>query len=124
MLRPLVDPHEARLDRRRRTMRGGEIVGPDRAGEPILHLIHPCQHLVLVAPFENGEDWTEDLFLGDAHVHGHIDEHRWLDIEALGKMRIAWTFAAGEKPGAVLLAGLSVREQASAWHLAPDRTQR
>src|SRR6266403_3868520 len=122
MLRHLVDPHETRLDRRRRAMRGGEIVGPDRAGEPILHLIHLCQRLLLVAPLENGEDWTEDLFLGDAHVHGHIGEHRWLDIEALGKMRIAWPFAAGEKPGAVLLAGIDVREHAIVLHLAHDRT--
>src|SRR5467141_3978534 len=71
MLRHLVDPDEARLDRARHAMRGDEIVGPDRAGEPVFDLVHLRQHVLLVAPFQDGEDGAENLFLADAHVHGH-----------------------------------------------------
>src|SRR5947208_1127351 len=58
MLRYLIDPYETRLDSCRRTMGGDEIIGPDGAGQSVL-VIHLRQHLVLVAPFENGEDWAE-----------------------------------------------------------------
>src|SRR6266516_809415 len=61
MLRYLIDPYETRLDSCRRTMGGGEIIGPDRAGQSVLDLIHLRQHLVLVAPFQNGEDWARSL---------------------------------------------------------------
>src|ERR671935_2686244 len=105
MLRHFVDPHEARLDRRCRAMRGREIVRPDRAGQPVLHLIDLRQHLILVAPFEDGENRAEDLLLGDAHVHGHIGEHGRLDIEPLGEMGIARPLAASDETSAVLLAG-------------------
>src|SRR5262249_5260645 len=94
MLRHLVDPHESRLDGCRHAMRGDEIVGPDRAGQAIFNLVHLRQHLLLVAPFENGENRTEDLLLADAHVHGHVGEHRGLDVEALGEQGIARPLAA------------------------------
>src|SRR5262245_62438852 len=55
VLRHLVDPHEAGLDRRRRAVRGDEIIGPDRAGEPVFDLVDLRQHLLFVAPFEDGE---------------------------------------------------------------------
>src|SRR5215831_5971657 len=59
MLRHLVDPHEARLNRRRHAMGGGEIVGPDRTRQPVLHLIDLRQHVVLAAPFEDRENRAE-----------------------------------------------------------------
>src|ERR1700745_1722035 len=68
-LRHRVDPQEARLDRSCRAMRGDEIVGPDRAGQPVFDLVHLHQHLLLIAPFENGENRAEDFFLADAHIH-------------------------------------------------------
>src|SRR6266566_9696225 len=66
MLRHLVDPHEPRLDGCRHAMRGDEIVGPDRTGQPVFDLVNLREHLLLVAPFENGENRTEDLLLADA----------------------------------------------------------
>src|SRR5262249_19853556 len=56
MLRHLVDPHEASLDGSRDAVRGDEIVGPDRAGQPVFDLVHLRQHLLLIAPFENREN--------------------------------------------------------------------
>src|SRR6266446_1026151 len=52
MLRHLVDPYIAGLDRAGGAVRGGEIIGPDRAGEPVFDLIDLSEHLVLVAPLE------------------------------------------------------------------------
>src|SRR5262249_6725279 len=69
MLRHLVDPHVARFDRGGGAVRGREIVGPDRAGEPVFDLVDLGQHLVLVAPFEHREHRPEDLLLADAHGH-------------------------------------------------------
>src|SRR5207244_2166722 len=83
-------------NRGRRPMGGDEVVGPDRAGEPVFDLVHLREHLLLIAPFENGEHGAEDLLLGDAHIHGHVGEHRRLDVEALGEMRFARTLAAAE----------------------------
>src|SRR5262245_63381478 len=59
VLRHLVDPHEASLDRRRRAVRGDEIIGPDRAGQPVFDLVDLRQHPLLVAPFEDREDGAE-----------------------------------------------------------------
>src|SRR5262245_4231690 len=56
VLRHLVDPHEAGLYRRSRAVCGDEIVSPDRAGQPVFDLVDLRQHLLLVAPFEDGED--------------------------------------------------------------------
>src|SRR5215470_16457021 len=67
MLRHLVDPHVSRFDRRRGAVGRGEIIGPDRAGEPVFHLIDLGEHLVLVAPLEHREHRTKNLFLADAH---------------------------------------------------------
>src|SRR5258707_2785879 len=122
MLRHLVDPHEARLDRSCRAMRGDEIVGPDRAGQPVFDLVHLRQHLLLIAPFENGENRAEDLFLADAHIHGHVGEYGRLDVETLGEQRVARPLAAAQQPRAVLLAGLDIAEDAIVLHLAHDRT--
>src|SRR5215468_9358473 len=121
MLRYVVDPHEARLHGSRRAMRGDEIIGPDRAGQPVFDLIYLRQHLLLIAPFENGENRAEDLFLADAHVHGHVGEHRGLDVEALGEQRVARPLATTQKPRAVLFAGLDVAEDAIVLRLAHDR---
>src|SRR3954453_3956682 len=54
VLRHGIDPNEARLHRRRGAMRGDEIVGPDRAGEPVFDLFDLPQHFVLASPFEVG----------------------------------------------------------------------
>src|SRR5215510_13662951 len=67
MLRHLVDPHVTRFDRSGGAVRGGEVVGPDRAGEPVFDLVDLRQHLVLVAPLEHREDGAKDLLLADAH---------------------------------------------------------
>src|SRR5258707_13937581 len=56
MLRHLVDPHEARLDRCCRAMRRDEIVGSGRSGQRVFDLVHMRHHLVLIAPYENGEN--------------------------------------------------------------------
>src|SRR5262245_40501151 len=58
MLRDLVDPHEPRLDGSGDAMRGDEIVGPDRAGQAVFDLVDLRQHLLLIAPFKNGENRT------------------------------------------------------------------
>src|SRR5215469_4909198 len=121
MLRYVVDPHEARLHGSRRAMRGDEIIGPDRAGQPVFDLVHLRQHLLLIAPFENGENRAEDLFLADAHVHGHVGEYGRLDVEALGEPGIARPLAAAQKSRAVLLAGFDVVKDAIVLRLAHDR---
>src|SRR5262245_22720675 len=56
MLRDLVDPHEAGLDRRGRTVCSRQIIGPDRTGQSILDLVYLREHLVLVPPLEYGQD--------------------------------------------------------------------
>src|SRR5262245_60267572 len=121
VLRHLVDPHVARLDRRRHAVRGGEVVGPDRTGEPVLDLVNLRQHHILRAPFEDGENRAEDLLLADAHVHGHVGEYGGLDVEALGEMGIGRRFAAGDESGAILLAGVDVAEHAIILCLAHNR---
>src|SRR5258708_15411991 len=63
MLGDIVDPDVARLHGRGGTVSSHQIIGPDRAGEPILDLVYLRQHLRLVAPFENREDRAEDFFL-------------------------------------------------------------
>src|SRR3954454_21194762 len=67
MLRHLVDPNVSRLDRCGGAVRSGEIIGPNRAGEPVFHLVDLSQHLVLVAPLEHREYRSKNLFLADAH---------------------------------------------------------
>src|SRR4249920_3868620 len=76
VLRHVVGPDEARLHRRCGAMGGDEIVGPDRAGEPVFDLVDLRQHLLFVAPFEEEEDRPEDLFLADARVHGDVGKYR------------------------------------------------
>src|SRR5260370_4243934 len=84
MLRHLVDPHEARLDRSCRAMRGDEIVGPDRAGQPVFDLVHLLQHLLLIAPFENGDNRSKDLFLAVAYFHGHVGDYSMIIAVTIG----------------------------------------
>src|SRR5262245_46986055 len=52
MLRHFVDPHVSGFDRRGGPVRGGEIVGPDRAGQPVFDMIGFCPHLFLFASLE------------------------------------------------------------------------
>ncbi len=122
VLRHFVDPDEAGLHRSGDAVRGDEIVGPDRARQPVFDLVDLGEHLLLVVPFQDGEHRAKDLFLADAHVHGHVGKHGGLDIETLGEMRIARPLAPAEEARTVLLAGLDVAEHALVLHLAHDRT--
>src|SRR5579863_2425434 len=55
MLRDFVDPDKARLHGGRGAVRGGNIVGPDRSGQPVFDGVHLFKHLGFIAPFENRE---------------------------------------------------------------------
>src|SRR5579863_3081363 len=104
MLRYFVDPDEARLHRCGGAVRGGEIVGPDRSGEPVFDRIHLFEHFCFVAPFADGKDGAEDFLPRDAHVRLHVGKHRWFDEEAVGERRIGRSAAAIQQPRAFLLA--------------------
>jgi hypothetical protein len=87
MLADLVDPHEAGLHSHRRAVRGGDVVGPDRAGQAVLDRVDLGQHVRLAAPFEDAEHGAEDLLARNAHARGDTGEHGRLDVKPLGEPR-------------------------------------
>ncbi len=84
VLRDFVDPHEPGFDLHCGTMSLGEVVRPNGASQAVLHAIDLLEHVRLIRPARNGQDGTEDLFAGNAHVRGHIGENRRFDVEAAG----------------------------------------
>src|SRR5262245_57524318 len=76
MLADLVDPNIAGFDRSGGAMCRGEIVGPDRTGQPVFDRIHLGQHALLLLPAENRKHRPEDLFARDPHRLRDIREHR------------------------------------------------
>src|SRR5580692_11536234 len=121
MLGDVVDPDIARFHGAGGAVRGYEIVGPDRAGEPVLDPVHLLQHRGLVAPFEDRENRAEDFLLADAHIHVDVGEDGGLDEQALGELGIARAAAAADEARTLALGGFDEAHDAVVLHLADDR---
>src|SRR5262245_37823957 len=57
VLADLVDPHEPGLHGHGRAVCGRDVVGPDRAGEAVFDGVDLGEHILLIAPFEDGQHW-------------------------------------------------------------------
>ena len=64
----IVDPDEADFDPGGGAMGRLKVFGPDRGRQAVVDAIDRLEHLVLITPFEHGQDRSENLLLGDAHL--------------------------------------------------------
>ncbi len=99
----VVDVDDAGFEAAGELEGAGEIFGGEAGGQAELRLVGDLDGVVEILGLDDGEDGTEDFFLGDAHVRSHIREDGGGEIEAVVELRPREAFAAGEEFGAFLL---------------------
>jgi hypothetical protein len=76
-----IDPYVSGLNPLRRPLSARDVIGEDGRRQAVLDRICPLEHLLLVAPLEDGHDGPEDLFASDAHRRLDPRKHSGLDEE-------------------------------------------
>lgn len=94
-LMPLIEMNPVSSSPATRSARGN-VAGMDVAGEAVFAVVRERHGLVLIAESNDGEDRTEDLFLGERAGVVDVSEHRWGDEEASAQVAVQ-AFAASEQ---------------------------
>ena len=70
VFRNFIDPDITGLDLLCQLMSACYIFGPDSACQPIFNAVNLRDHLLLIAPAQYRQHWSEDLLIGNSHVLG------------------------------------------------------
>src|SRR4051794_22443019 len=78
-----IDPDIGDIEPSRRPQGARDVLSPDRAAEAVWRIVGQRQRLLLSVEAMHGQHRPEHLFSRNASFCWQIDEHGWIDIEAL-----------------------------------------
>lgn len=107
-----VNPHHARLNLRRNTVRALDILREDRCSKPVLAVIRQRNSLLLGFEARNHHYGPENLLAPYAHRRRDVGEDSGRDEEALTLAANVEGFSARGEGGALVLANINVLEHA------------
>ena len=84
-----IDPRRTRMQRMRKLNPPRDILREYRGCQTVQAVVCLAQHVFLVLKLDDHANWSEDLFLDDAHVWPRVGKNGWLNPVAFRAMSLA-----------------------------------